>query len=115
MEMVHTVQNSNFIGAKAFINHKDKIMAIFIGPSMDNDKDFYVVLDKNDKIRIMEMLRVDNQFKMDFVALIDGLGTKEMVINELNSYKPGFNALGYKTIYLGEAFINDENVLKINW
>lgn len=112
--LLHTVQNSNFIGAKAFINHKDKIMAMFIGPSLGQE-DYFVVLNKNDKIKIMEILKVDNQSSIDFVPLTDGLGTREMVVNELNSFRPGFKALGYKVIYLGEAFITDENVLKINW
>ena len=109
------VQDSEFIAIKGFTNPISKKILIVLAPTPKGDYNYNFILDRNDRDRIMNILEVDNPFKIEFLNIDDGFGTESQAINHVDNLKLGFKTLGYTTTIIGTSFIGDDNILHINW
>ena len=114
---MYNVENSNYLGLKAFKSVRSKKILVFTAPGLNDDGGKYeenVILDSWDKSRVMSIMGINNQFSLELINLSDGFGTVNQTIEEFNKLQYGIIALGYEVIYIGTAFIN-EGILHIEW
>ena len=109
------IDDSEFISIKTFSNPISRKILVILAPAPKGDYNYNFLLDKTDKKRIMDLLEVDNPFKIDFRNVADGFGNLTQAVAEVNKLKIGWDALGYTTTVIGNAFVDDSNILYINW
>ena len=109
------IEDSEFISIKTFSNPISRKILVILAPAPKGDYNYNFLLDGTDKKRIMDLLEVDNPFKIDFRNVADGFGNLTQAVAEVNKLKIGWNALGYTTTIIGTSFVDDSNILHINW
>ena len=113
--MILNIEDSEFISIKTFSNPISRKILVILAPAPKGEYNYNFLLDGTDKKRIMDLLEVDNPFKIDFRNVADGFGTEAQAMEEINRLKTGWTALGYTTTVIGNAFVDDSNTLHINW
>ena len=98
---------------KAFINHKDRVVGYAAIPTDNWDKvELDVKLDLETKAQISQVLGIHNE-KLSYKD-VDGVkGNIKDIINAITIREPGIKLLGFRSIYLGESYITENNTLKI--
>ena len=109
------IDDSEFIAIKTFSNPISRKILVILAPAPKGDYNYNFLLDRTDKKRIMDLLEVDNPFKIDFRNVADGFGTEAQAMEEVNRLKIGWDALGYTTTVIGTSFVDESNTLHINW
>lgn len=98
---------------KAFINYKDRVIGYFAVPIDNWDKvELDVKLDLESKHQIMQVLGIHNE-KLSYKDVEGVKGNIKDIINSIAVREPGLKVVGFRSIYLGESYITDQNTLKI--
>ena len=98
---------------KAFINHKDRVVGYFAVPTDNWDEiELDVKLDLETKAQISQVLGIHNE-KLSYKDVEGVTGNIKDIINAITIREPGLKVVGFRSMYLGESYITDNNTLKI--
>ena len=98
---------------KAFINYKDRIIGYFAVPTDNWDEvELDIKLDLETKAQISQVLGIHND-KLSYKDVEGVTGNIKDIINSITIREPGLKVVGFRSMYLGESYITDNNTLKI--
>lgn len=98
---------------KAFINYKNRVVGYFAVPTDSWDEvELDITLDNESKAQISQVLGIHNE-KLSYKDVEGVTGNIKDIINSIAVREPGIHLLGFRSIYLGESYITDQNTLKI--
>lgn len=99
---------------KAFINYKDRVVGYAAIPTDNWDKvELDIKLDLETKHQIMQVLGIHKGDKLSYKDVEGITGNIKDIINAISIREPGLKVVGFRSIYLGESYITDQNTLKI--